>query len=156
MTFSKVELYQFVLWAGFAAIWAGVSLAGNLVAAPAKFQVEALDTPLALQIGRAQFTWIGYVEWGLLIAMAAVFTVHLRYPPTLMSVGIALFMFQQFWLQPMLRVRSDLIIAGESVAPSQLHLIFAGVEFAKFLCLAVFAALSLISVVKTVSEANPG
>ena len=54
---------QHRLWAGTAALWARISVSGNLIAATVKFQVDALDLSIALQVGRAQFLWISYAEW---------------------------------------------------------------------------------------------
>ena len=61
-------------------LWAGVSLGGNLVAAPAKFQVAALEMPVALQVGRAQFTWIAYIEWAIPAAVLAASLIQLKRP----------------------------------------------------------------------------
>ena len=57
---------------GLAFVWAGLSLGGNLIAAPAKFQVADLPLPIALQVGRAQFTWLGNAEWVLLVLLVTV------------------------------------------------------------------------------------
>ncbi|MGR3623560.1 hypothetical protein [Pseudophaeobacter sp.] len=43
-------------------LWIGVAFAGNLVAAPAKFQAASLTLPVALDVGRVQFLWIGFAE----------------------------------------------------------------------------------------------
>ena len=52
-------------------LWAGVSLGGNLVAAPEKYQVAAHELPIAQQVGPAQVTWIAYIEWAILGAVLA-------------------------------------------------------------------------------------
>ncbi|MEL7164495.1 MAG: hypothetical protein AAFY52_05015 [Pseudomonadota bacterium] len=124
---------------GLAALWAGVSLSGNLIAAPAKFTVDALTLPVALQVGRAQFTWIGYVEWMLLGLIALAWVTRVHRPPVLMLAAALIFAAQQLWLQPILEARSDIIIAGGTVTDSSLHLIFAVMEGIKFTCLAGFA-----------------
>ena len=41
-------------------IWAGACIGANMIAAPAKFQVADLTRPVALQVGRMQFQWVGY------------------------------------------------------------------------------------------------
>lgn len=133
---------------GLAAFWAGVSLSGNLVAAPAKFQVAALEMPLALQVGRAQFTWIGYIEWALLgLLLANLLPLRTR-PPLLLLLPVTLFLTQQLWLQPLLEARSDLIIAGQTPPASNAHLLFAGLEAVKCACLTLFSALSLIQITR--------
>ena len=60
------------IMSGVGLLWAGLSLGGNLIAAPAKFQVSDLGLALALQVGRAQFTWLGYAEWVFLATLAVV------------------------------------------------------------------------------------
>ncbi|KJS39416.1 MAG: hypothetical protein VR74_02205 [Hyphomonas sp. BRH_c22] len=45
-----------------ALVWAGVSLGGSLVAAPAKFRAPSLEVMTALEVGRAQFLWVGITE----------------------------------------------------------------------------------------------
>lgn len=113
-------------------IWAGVSLGGKLVTAPAKFQVAALEMPVALQVGRAQFTWIAYIEWAILAAIFSMSLVQLKRPAPVLIAAVFLFLFQQFWMQPALQARSDLIIAGATAGESHLHLIYIAAEPAKF------------------------
>ncbi|APX12439.1 hypothetical protein [Tateyamaria omphalii] len=117
-------------------VWAGACIGGNLVAAPAKFTVEALDLSLALQVGRAQFTWIGYVEWAGLAGIAVVSAVARLRPTLLLMLAVVLFLIQQLAVQPMLEARSDLIIAGEPYdTTSQRHQVFIALEAVKVLCL---------------------
>ena len=54
---------QHRLWAGTAALWAGDFSVWKSDRRHAKFQVDALDLSIALQVGRAQFLWISYAEW---------------------------------------------------------------------------------------------
>ncbi|WP_147107767.1 hypothetical protein [Tateyamaria sp. syn59] len=117
-------------------IWAGGCIGGNLVAAPAKFTVDALELPLALQVGRAQFAWIGYVEWAFLAAIAVVTVLSRTRPPALIVIATALFLVQQLGVQPMLEARSDLIIAGAPYSDATgRHLIFVALEVSKVVCL---------------------
>ena len=46
---------QHRLWAGTAALWAGISVSGTLIAATAKFQVDALDNPSRFRLGGHSF-----------------------------------------------------------------------------------------------------
>ncbi|MEM6760608.1 MAG: hypothetical protein AAF601_14115 [Pseudomonadota bacterium] len=142
------------IWIGLAAMWAGVSLAGNLIAAPAKFTVEALTLPVALQVGRAQFTWIGYVEWVLLALFLLSWLAHVCRPPALLSIAALVFGAQQLWLQPMLEARSDLIIAGNAVPESAWHLVFAVLETIKCALLACFAGHGLWRMSQTLSQSD--
>ena len=149
MLLSIPRLVQPALWALFAALWAGASLAGNLVAAPAKFQVEALELSVALQVGRAQFSWIGIVEWVFVVLIVAILVLRVRTPPVLLFLAVMIFLSQQFWLQPLMEARSDLLISGQSVPDSHLHVVFAGLEALKFLALLMYSATSIWSLVYT-------
>ncbi|MEM8576783.1 MAG: hypothetical protein AAGF60_02945 [Pseudomonadota bacterium] len=111
-------------------LWAGICISGNLVAAPAKFTVEGLDLPLALQVGRAQFAWIGALELAALAALALICLTTRRLPAAL-ALAALLFAVQQLGLQPMLEARSDAIIAGGPYTPSRLHLAFVALEGTK-------------------------
>ena len=44
---------------GIALVWAGVAIGGSLIATPAKFQAPSLSMTTALEVGRAQFFWVG-------------------------------------------------------------------------------------------------
>lgn len=145
---TTAEATQIAVWAGLAALWAGVALAGNLIVAPAKFQVQTLDLPLALQVGRAQFTWVGYAEWCLLVLILAALLLSLRIPPVLLLIPIIIFLAQQLWLQPILRTRSDIIIAGGAAPESKLHFIFAALETVKVGSLILSAALGLLRLIE--------
>lgn len=104
--------------------------------------------PVALQVGRAQFAWIGRVEWALLAAVLLTVLLDFRMPPILLEVAGVIFLAQQFWLQPMLRTRSNLIIAGQDGQGGRLHLIFTLLELVKFLSLLAAATTSLWELIK--------
>jgi len=131
---------------GLPLIWSGVSLGGNLIVAPAKFRVEALEMPIALQVGRAQFTWVGYAEWVLLFLVIAGLILKMKVPAVALAVAIAVFLVQKFWMQPLLEARSDVIIQGGDAGDSQFHLFFIAAEFIKFMALfwAGFVAISVL------------
>ena len=44
-------------------IWSGLVLAGSFIVAPAKFQAPSLTDSIALEVGRAQFYWLGVAEF---------------------------------------------------------------------------------------------
>jgi hypothetical protein len=120
-----------------ASLWAGVVLGGSLIAAPAKFQAPSLSFPVALEVGRAQFFWMGIAEF----FFAACLILLLLYPPVrariaLLSRGFILFavaavIVQRGFVMPPLDGRTQSIIAGEAVGPSQLHLVFIALEIIK-------------------------
>ncbi len=124
-------------------LWAGVSLGGNMIAAPAKFQVEVLTLPELLQVGRAQFAWLGITE---MVLMTGVLISWITFGPRLGWAGliaIALLIAQQAMLQPMLQDRTDLILSGKPAPPSHLHLVFIATELAKCVLLIVSASVVL-------------
>ena len=135
---------------GIGLLWAGLSLGGNLIAAPAKFQVSDLELALALQVGRAQFTWLGYAEWVFLVVLL-VAGVMVRLPVyAFYLIPVVLFLIQQFWVMPRLNARSDIIIAGEMPVESNLHVVFIVLEILKFLTLAGTALAVIAASTRTV------
>lgn len=124
-------------------VWAGTSISANMIAAPAKFQVVDLTRPVALQVGRAQFLWVGYLEFGLaVLASLAIATEGFRVQ-VLISVAVSLFLIQRLAVLPQPSELTDRVISGEAIGGSGLHLVFIGLEIAKFLTLIVAAAMAL-------------
>ncbi|KUP93409.1 hypothetical protein [Tritonibacter horizontis] len=124
-------------------VWAGVCLGGNLIAAPAKFTVPALDLGLALQVGRAQFHWLGYAEVALAaLALFAAFVVR-RDLCALLSLAVAVFALQRLGLMPLLAARTDAILAGAPRSAGSYHLLFVGLELLKTSLLLVVGYLGM-------------
>lgn len=118
-------------------LWAGVSLGGNLIAAPAKFQVSELTTAQLLRVGRAQFDWLGSAEWALLAAAVAVLAWRRCRPSPLMVMLVVVFLCQQWWLHPLLQARTNVILSGGTPPPGLGHLVFVLTEISKFVLLCV-------------------
>lgn len=114
-----------------ALIWAGLALGGNMIAASAKFQVDSLSTVDLLRVGRAQFAWLGRVEWGLAIALLSAGVVHRGIPIWLILATCLIFLVQQVALHPLLQARTDDLQAGHIVGSSFLHLYFIVLEGVK-------------------------
>ena len=131
---------QHRLWPGTAALWAGISVSGNLIAASAKFQVDALDLSFALQVGRAQFLWISYAEWFCITMIVLGLIWNMRMMPILLMGAVGIFMVQQIGLTPILQARSDQIIAGLSPNRSNVHVLYAILEVMKFICLLIYSS----------------
>jgi len=113
-------------------MWAGICLGGNIIAAPAKFQVVQLTTAELLLIGRAQFAWLGLAEWGLLAILVAGYAYAQRLPNITNLIAVVIFLLQQLLLQPQLQMRSDQIVAGAQAPDSSLHIIFILAELLKW------------------------
>lgn len=112
-----------------AGVWAGVVLGGSLIAAPAKFQAPSLTREVALEVGRAQFAWLGIAELLLCAALlvAAFGTSWFRW-----ALGATVvFGLQRLALMPILDARTVRIIAGEPVEPSMLHAVYVAFEVVK-------------------------
>lgn len=72
----------------------------NLIAATAKFQVDALDLSIALQVGRAQSLWISYAEWFCITMIVLGLIWNMRMMPILLMGAVGIFMIQQIGLTP--------------------------------------------------------
>lgn len=118
-----------------ALVWAGVSLGGALVAAPAKFQAPSLTLPVALEVGRAQFKWIGWCEAALcgLLVLALVWSDSGSWQ--IMLVPIGLFALQRLVIMPPLDARTLKVIAGAEQGKTSLHIFYIIAECSKFLAL---------------------
>ena len=126
-----------------ALVWAGVSLGGSLVAAPAKFQAPSLEMATALEVGRAQFFWVGITEailcGGIVASLLLWPTPHWRW----MAGPIAAFALQRLAVMPALDARTLEVIAGAPAGETHLHLVYIILEALKFLLLIGAAIVSL-------------
>jgi len=130
-------------------IWAGASISANMIAAPAKFQVADLTRPVALQVGRAQFLWVGYLEMLLAAGAALAFATETPRVQTLVLVAIGLFIAQRFVVLPRLSELTDDVIAGAATGGSRLHLVFIPMECTKLLALLLAGAMALSATLHT-------
>ncbi|MEM9365494.1 MAG: hypothetical protein AAGD07_05820 [Planctomycetota bacterium] len=132
-----------------AILCAGLVWGGSLIVAPAKFQVEALTMPVALQVGRAQFLWVSIAEASVMVTIAILMAFAWKRgrvfgaPPWLLLLAVVLFATQHLLLMPPLQARSERIIAGASVADSQLHLVYVVAECVKVFALLLAGTLSM-------------
>lgn len=116
-------------------LWAGLALGGNVIAAPAKFQVDSLTLSQLLQVGRAQFAWLGLAELAfasVAVLLSAFVDWRLRIP---VLIAVMLFGIQHFGLQPLLEARTNVIVSGAPAPESSLHLWFIAIELAKMVTL---------------------
>ncbi len=120
-------------------LWAGLVLGGSLIAAPAIFQAQTLSLPVALDVGSAQFLWIGIAEGALCAAflLAQSFAGGVNWK--LAAVPFFLLLVQRFIIMPPLDARTLQIIAGESAGESHLHIVFIVMEVIKVIALFVIA-----------------
>lgn len=132
-----------------ALVWLGVVVGVSFLATPAKFTADSLTRPVALDVGRATFHALGYVEWGFTAAMAALLwrsaAAGLR--PGSRAVAAAAIVtavvtIQAAWLVPNLDERVATIIAGGDPPDSHLHTVYGLAEVTKAVALAVIGAAS--------------
>ncbi|WP_195821654.1 hypothetical protein [Roseobacter sp. MH60115] len=126
-------------------IWAGASISANMIAAPAKFQVADLTRPVALQVGRVQFLWVGYLEMVLAAFAALAIAIETPRVQAFVLVALSVFIAQRFVVLPQLSELTDQVIAGTALGGSKLHLVFIALECTKLLALLLAAALTLLS-----------
>lgn len=127
--------------------WAGIAIAGNVLLPSVKFNTDVAQIDL-LKVGHEQFFWMGILE----VVVWAIFALSL-WPRRkskvvwLLLVPVVLFAIQRLGLYPLLNERTMAKIAGETLADSPLHVIYAVLEAIKI------AALLAIGVVGTLVHA---
>ena len=126
-------------------VWAGVTIGGSLIAAPAKFGAPSLDIPMALEVGREQFFWVGIAEGAACAALIAALVFRAAAALWWMWTPVAVFAIQYLFLMPLLDARTVRTIAGESVPESNLHLIFVVLELVKVAALVAAGVAALRS-----------
>lgn len=132
--------------AALALVWAGLSLGGNLIAASAKFQASGLPLQALLQVGRAQFDWLAGAEWMFAGAIFVLAVVGARRASLLLFLlPVMIFLGQEMLIMPALDERTLRIIAGDPVAPSNLHIGFIAAELLKFASLMVAGVLGVMT-----------
>lgn len=129
------------------AIWAGVSLGGSLVAAPAKFQAPSLELSTALEVGRAQFMWLGITEFVLCAAVVLLLFLSPGPHSKWVMAPIAFFACQRLLVMPTLDARTLEVIGGAPAGQSYLHLVFIIFEVLKFILL-IASAIFLIPMIR--------
>lgn len=122
---------------GIALFWAGTVIGVSFIATPAKFLAPTLPLEIALDVGRVTFHSFLWVEAGLCAAL--IISVLADGPRPLSRVAAslaagAIVAAEVFWLLPLLDVRVDRIMAGDSLPPSSLHSLYVAAEVLK-LCL---------------------
>lgn len=124
-----------IAWALF--FWAGLLVGVSFVATPAKFLAPSLPLPIALDVGRATFHVLAFVEWALLAAVALAFVASWTANVGRRGVAVLLLLVaiclavETFGLRPYLDARVSAIMAGEAVAPNHAHTAYVVLEAAK-------------------------
>ena len=126
-----------------ALVWAGVTIGGSLIAAPSKFQAPSPTLAQVLEVGRAQFFWLGVAEG--LLCLGLIGALALRAAGTRQWMGAPILVFGMQWLilMPLLDERTVRRIAGEPVGDSHLHLVFIVLEIVKVAALVAVGVAAL-------------
>ena len=120
-------------------IWLGAVFAISFLEAWLKFRAPGVTLAIGLGIGRLVFSALNNLEWILAIVIVASFSFggskFSEKANLLVFFVICLLMLQTFWLLPSLDRRAGLVIAGENLAASNLHIYFIAAEILKVLTL---------------------
>jgi len=119
-------------------VWMGIVIGVSFLATPVKFTADSITRPVALDVGRATFNALGYLEWALTIALAVLIWRALTTGQrpgdqalTLTGVVASVVVLQAVWLVPALDERVASIIAGVEPPPSHLHTFYGIAEVIK-------------------------
>ena len=122
-------------------LWAGVVLGVSFIATPAKFLAPSLSLPDALEVGRATFYVLRWIECGfvvLLIAALLITFANIKLNVWFSIIAVILCLLVNYvGLQPALDERTKLIIAGEAITQSSQHKAYIVIEMIKLIALMV-------------------
>ncbi len=114
--------------------WAGFVCAISFMEAWLKFKAEGVTLPVGLSIGKKVFKALNRVEWALFVLVIIVhFYFEIWINPRLLLVLILfiILVMQTFYLLPRLNKRADLIMAGQKLGRSFIHVQYISAEFIK-------------------------
>lgn len=123
--------------------WLGMVLAISFLETPFRFRAPGITVPLGLGIGRLVFRALAVAELALAVALtvALVLTngpaVAGAAPWTLTAILWAVLAIQAGVLRPRLDQRARLVLAGENLPRSRLHLAYVALEGTKVVLLPI-------------------
>lgn len=118
-------------------VWFGIVVGVSFMATPVKFQATQLDLPVALEVGKVTFQLLAKSER--ILALGLVAALIFKPKPiiiALVATMATILLVQQFWLMPALYERVDMVIAGQDLPKSSIHIIYIAVEVCKLIILA--------------------
>ena len=136
-----------------ALIWLGMVLGISFLETPVKFMAPSVTLAIGLDIGRYVFGAFNKVECAFALAMAILLMIIRKKDLSMILLGLAwLFLaLQTVWLLPVLEARVEVIIQGQTPAPSMLHTIYVVLEVLKAFALAAYGFWNVL-ITKTGSE----
>lgn len=123
--------------------WLGMVLAISFVETPLKFRAPGITVPLGLGIGRLVFRALAVAELALAVALTAALVltngtgVVGAAPWMLTALLWAVLAVQAGALRPRLDQRAGLVVAGENLPRSHLHLAYVALDAIKVVLLSV-------------------
>ena len=123
-----------------ALIWLGMVLGISFLEAPVKFMAPSVTLAIGLDIGRHVFGAFNKVECAFALIMAILLILIRKKDRSMISLGLAwlILALQTVWLLPGLETRTEIIIQGQTPAPSLSHTIYVVLEILKAVALAVY------------------
>ncbi|MGD9227255.1 MAG: hypothetical protein PVF26_12210, partial [Desulfobacterales bacterium] len=120
-------------------IWLGMILGISFLETPVKFKAPSVTLEIGLDVGRQVFGVFNKVECVLALGMAILIVIIRQKDRLVILLGVvwSSLVLQTFWLLPILDDRVELILQGQTPAPSYLHTIYVGLEVLKAVALAV-------------------
>ena len=121
-------------------IWLGMILGISFLETPVKFKAPSVTLEIGLDVGRQVFGVFNKVECALALAMAILIVIIRQKDRLVTLLGIvwSSLALQTFWLLPILDDRVELILQGQTPAPSNLHTIYVVLEGLKAVALAAY------------------
>lgn len=124
-------------------LWIGFIGAISFMEAWLKFQAPGITIPLGLGIGQLVFSALNKVEWVFALVILGNFILgkdHYSLSRNkLYPMVLTLLILQTLWLLPALNSRVELLLQGQKVENSYLHLYYIGMEIVKVICLFLLA-----------------
>ncbi len=129
----------------YCALWAGIVIGVSFIATIAKFGAPSLTRPVALEVGTHTFAVLARIEWGLIAVLALLILLagFSRFRTLILLLLAAILLGEAFWLFPQLSARTALVIAGQPLPPSPLHMVSVAAESGKVLLLVLFALVEI-------------
>jgi len=126
--------------ASIALIWLGMVLGISFLEAPVKFMAPSVTLEIGLDIGRYVFGAFNKVECVFALVIAILLIIIRRKDLSMVPLGLAWLSLalQTAWLLPVLEARTEVIIQGQTPAPSVSHTIYVVLEVIKAVSLAVY------------------
>lgn len=139
-----------------ALLWAGLILGVSFVATPVKFHALSLSLPVALEVGRVTFQLLHKIEIYVGLILFSLMTLPMFFSQNIFKainflplLAICLLLLQINWLRPILDLRVEEIIKGNTLPLSHHHITFIVFEVIKCISLTAFAYLSLLNSTNT-------